>query len=63
MDECKPLGAGHGDGGGDAGCSAAVSPRRGARNMRFPRLIAEPFAFTNSFVGTEEYLAPEAGGH
>ena len=21
--------------------------------------VAEPFAFTNSFVGTEEYLAPE----
>ena len=25
----------------------------------YPRLVAEPFAFTNSFVGTEEYLAPE----
>jgi len=22
--------------------------------------VAEPFAFTNSFVGTEEYLSPEA---
>jgi hypothetical protein len=21
--------------------------------------VAEPFAFTNSFVGTEEYLSPE----
>jgi PAS domain S-box-containing protein len=25
----------------------------------YPRIVAEPFAFTNSFVGTEEYLAPE----
>jgi len=25
--------------------------------------IAEPFAFTNSFVGTEEYLSPEACWH
>lgn len=28
-----------------------------------PILIAEPFAFTNSFVGTEEYLSPEARTH
>ena len=33
---------------------AASSSRRGV-----PRIVAEPFAFTNSFVGTEEYLAPE----
>ena len=31
-----------------------------------PVLVAEPFALTNSFIGTEEYLAPEvinASGH
>lgn len=27
--------------------------------QQYPRIVAEPFAFTNSFVGTEEYLAPE----
>ena len=33
-----------------------VRIRRRARPRRSPR---QPFAFTNSFVGTEEYLAPE----
>ncbi len=28
--------------------------------MTLPEQVAEPFAFTNSFVGTEEYLSPEA---
>ena len=41
-------------GAGVCGGGAASSSRRGV-----PRIVAEPFAFTNSFVGTEEYLAPE----
>jgi serine/threonine protein kinase len=35
----------------------ALSPYPSTRS--YPRIVAEPFAFTNSFVGTEEYLAPE----
>jgi serine/threonine protein kinase len=33
----------------DPSCSRSLSAQ-----------VAEPFAFTNSFVGTEEYLSPEA---
>jgi PAS domain S-box-containing protein len=42
------------------GCAPGTAGR-GRKTMggKYPRLIAEPFAFTNSFVGTEEYLAPE----
>ena len=36
---------------------AALGPYPSTR--AYPRIVAEPFAFTNSFVGTEEYLAPE----
>ena len=40
------------------GC-APGTPARRSGGGKYPRLVAEPFAFTNSFVGTEEYLAPE----
>ena len=43
--------------GGSLGSSFGASSA-GARHA-YPRIVAEPFAFTNSFVGTEEYLAPE----
>ena len=47
----------------DAGaiaCGTFLSPAHGAnKSGKFPQIIAEPFAYTNSFVGTEEYLAPE----
>ncbi len=36
-----------------------LKPPRLPRNGSNPTLIAEPFTFTNSFVGTEEYLSPE----
>ena len=42
------------------GIGASSSSSLGARSDGgYPRIVAEPFAFTNSFVGTEEYLAPE----
>lgn len=46
--------------GSSAGGCAPSTPGRGRMKVsKYPRLVAEPFAFTNSFVGTEEYLAPE----
>jgi len=36
-----------------------IQPPRLPRNGSNPKLMAEPFTFTNSFVGTEEYLSPE----
>ena len=40
--------------------SASLSkPPKFKSGTQNPVLIAEPFAFTNSFVGTEEYLSPE----
>jgi len=40
--------------------SASLSkPPKFKSGTQNPLLIAEPFAFTNSFVGTEEYLSPE----
>jgi non-specific serine/threonine protein kinase len=41
------------------GCAPGTTGRGKKHGGKYPRLIAEPFAFTNSFVGTEEYLAPE----
>jgi PAS domain S-box-containing protein len=42
------------------GIGASSSSSLSARSDGgYPRIVAEPFAFTNSFVGTEEYLAPE----
>ena len=45
--------------------ASAQTPKKKLKPPRLPRsgsnptLIAEPFTFTNSFVGTEEYLSPE----
>jgi len=36
-----------------------VKPPKFQRDGSNPVLMAEPFTFTNSFVGTEEYLSPE----
>ena len=40
-------------------CGTFLSPNGANKSGKFPQIIAEPFAYTNSFVGTEEYLAPE----
>ena len=40
-------------------CGTFLSPHGANKPGKFPQIIAEPFAYTNSFVGTEEYLAPE----
>ena len=42
-----------------ASCGGFISTNGANRSGKFPTIIAEPFAYTNSFVGTEEYLAPE----
>ena len=42
-----------------ASCGGFMSTNGANRCGKFPTIIAEPFAYTNSFVGTEEYLAPE----
>jgi len=39
--------------------SSVSKPPKFTSGTQNPVLIAEPFAFTNSFVGTEEYLSPE----
>jgi phototropin len=36
-----------------------IKPPKFQRDGSNPVLMAEPFTFTNSFVGTEEYLSPE----
>ena len=53
-DPAAPQGAS--SAGVSCGPSGAIG---GGSRGRVPRIVAEPFAFTNSFVGTEEYLAPE----
>jgi non-specific serine/threonine protein kinase len=42
-----------------ASSKKSLKPPRLPKNGSNPMLMAEPFTFTNSFVGTEEYLSPE----
>nr|AHZ63860.1 phototropin [Welwitschia mirabilis] len=39
--------------------TALPKKRRNVKNEPFPIFLAEPLSYSNSFVGTEEYIAPE----